>query len=307
MTGWKEAADNGEWNSISWELLPEQDQLELFKTLSRAIPKYERVDGYERVIRHDTPLEAKWRAEQELATIEYTGRERQRIIDNKVAAALMLVNLEALFVEQIDWLAQVEQFSQEILDASEAESNKIDNASSEDTLPSSSPAEPVDPNDNSETAPELTAEAHARRAQKHVSDYKWLIALARNEAASDEDAVWLIQMITDAAATGYWAGRRIQAATGKRIEHEALSLKPKAEKYERSASATRKTREKTHAKMADKFERSMNEMHRLVLDGHSDSSAAGIVTKANLNPTTGKPEHGFSMANLRKRYRAQKS
>lgn len=226
MLNWYEAAAKGEWIEINWQLLSDESQLRLLKTLRTSIQRYERQDGYERVFRHDTPEEAKLRLDGEVKSGKLTGPEAERIIQNGVAAASMLANLEARFGQETDWVQQVEKYTQEIL--GEGYSLARDGAQEQQSYLTGSPlSQPQFPHHDAgmEPAAELTAEAHARRALEHVADYEWLTSLARRETSDDEDAEWLIEMIKDAAAIGYWAGRRIQAATGKMIEYEALERK----------------------------------------------------------------------------------
>ena len=304
---WSEASANGEWAEIDWELLPDDDQLHLFEILRSSVPRYDRRDGYEGGFRHDTPEEAKLRSEQDVRSRGLSGPEATRIVRNATAAAVMLANLEALFGEQTDWVNQVSHYAGEILGGARALAPGRGPEGHSDLTGSTSHRLSSHDKEGTEPAPELTAEAHARRALEHVADYEWLMGLARHEAKDGCDAEWLIEMIKDAAAMGYWAGRRIQAASGKPIEYQVLSLKPKAEKYERSSAGTRKPRASIRKKMADKFGPAMTEMHRLVAEKQSVSNAAIIVSKANQDPSTGQPRKGFSVANLRTRYRDEKS
>ena len=304
---WSEAAEKGEWAEIDWELLPDDDQLRLLEMLRLAIPQYDRRDGYEGGFRHDTPEEAKLRSEQDVRNRGLSGLEANRTVRNATEAAVMLANLEAVFGEETDWVKQVAHYAGEVLSDAWTVAPEAGEGRHIDLTGSTSYRHLSHDEEGTEPAPELTVEAHARRALEHLADYEWLTALARRETKDDKDAEWLIEMIKDAAALGYWAGRRIQAASGKGIEYEALSLKPKAEKYDRIREGSKKPRLKIHEEMEAKFSDAMTEMRRLKSNRQSVSRAAELVSKQYVDSETGKLEDGFSIANLRKRYREQKA
>ncbi|MCC5962814.1 MAG: hypothetical protein JJU09_06775 [Rhodobacteraceae bacterium] len=304
MASWREAAAKGEWDAIEWEGLSDDDQVQLLKILQAAIPKHERTDGYERVLRHDTPGEAKLRAENEVAGRKLTGRKAKRFIQNETAAAIILINLEARFGDDVDWAQQVIRYAQEILGdgnvgSQESGQEHLGSLTSSTTAPL-----PDDPDDQSEHAPELTADAHARRALEHVADYKWLIALARHETANDDDAEWLVQMIKDAASVGYWAGRRIQTASGKAIEYEAVNNRSAAQKHRGSIEGLTRAQAAKQTNLKDKFLPAMNRMAELIETGEYRRHSAAIqVSIENKDGVSGMPKNGFSASNLRNKYR----
>lgn len=302
MADWRRAAKAGDWLAIRWELLSGPEQVELLALLRRALPVRCRVDGYEAVERHDTPEEAAHQAADEVSRLGLTGSEADRFHQNAIEGALMLSSLEAIHGGETDWTEQVEAYGRQIQDEL-AQENGQRPGNEASALPKAhaDPPATADPL----PAPEMSREAHLERALEHVAEYRSMLRLAATETSDADDAEWLMLMIKDAAAAGYWAGRRIQAAWGKPIEREALAMAPKARKFDRVIDANRRATSERSEAASRRAAEAMRHMHRLITDeGHSVLSAAREVQAEVTRHGSRRLPPGFSIPNLQKRYRA---
>lgn len=259
MSDWRRHADTAEWRLIEWEILDDKSQIELLDRLRQAVPCRMHTNLMEQFKRHDTIDEALATSRKEVLALDMSSAEAKRHIENAGAAAAMLMNLEARHGEEINWLDQAETFAAKVLMEEDVTGRKIDNAS-----------------------PEFSRHAHAGKMIELLQEFRESRTLALSQVDGAEQA-WLAEVIDQAAATGYWAGRRLQAAWGKPLEVMAVTGEGVL-KGVKSGGEARK------GKLGPDTDAILDTMEELIDSGHFVSNAARIVkrkyglgTSANAN------------------------
>ncbi len=249
MNDWREHANVGEWRLIEWEVLDERSQIELLGMLRQVVPTGERTNLMEKYERSDTINEALELAKQEAQKRQMGDAEARKHAENAGFAASILMNLEALHGEEIDWAHQADTFVKEVLAEKDVTGRSKD-----------------------KPARELSRYAHAEMVVELLKEFQQTRKRALAQADDNEEA-WLAEIVDQAASIGYWAGRRVQAAWGKPIEAVAVT-------GEGVLKGVRRGGEARKGKLGPDTPQILESMDALIQAGHSMSAAARITHKS---------------------------
>ena len=246
MNDWREHADVGEWRLIEWEIFDEGSQIDLLDMLKKAVPTRVRTNLMEKYERNDTITEALALAKQEAQNRQMSDVEARKYVENAGFAASLLMNLEALHGEEIDWAHQADTFAKEVLAEKDITGRSRD-----------------------KPARELSRHAHAEMVVELLKEFQQTRKCALAQAADDDEVAWLAEIVDQAASIGYWAGRRVQAAWGKPIEVMAMT-------GEGVLKGVRRGGEARKGKLGPETPQILERMDALIREGRNISAAAKI-------------------------------